>query len=42
MTVPFDDRGEHFLSHTLATATLAWLICAGLARLIKPREMRGT
>jgi membrane-associated PAP2 superfamily phosphatase len=34
-------RGEHFLSHTLATATLAWLICAGLARLIKPREMRG-
>ena len=24
-------RGEHFLSHTLATAALAWLLCAGLA-----------
>ena len=24
-------RGEHFLSHTLATALLAWLLCAGLA-----------
>ena len=29
-------RGEHFLSHSLATATLAWLICAGLARWIEP------
>lgn len=29
-------RGEHFLSHTLVTAALAWLICAGLARLIRP------
>lgn len=29
-------RGEHFLSHTLATAALAWLICAVLARWIKP------
>jgi len=29
-------RGEHFLSHTLATAALAWLMCAGLARWIKP------
>jgi membrane-associated PAP2 superfamily phosphatase len=24
-------RGEHFLSHTLATVALAWLLCAGLA-----------
>jgi membrane-associated PAP2 superfamily phosphatase len=29
-------RGEHFLSHTLATAALAWLICTILARWIKP------
>jgi len=29
-------RGEHFLSHTLVTAALAWLICAGLARAIGP------
>lgn len=29
-------RGEHFLSHTLATGSLAWLICVLLARLIKP------
>ncbi len=28
-------RGEHFLSHTLATATLAWLLCAGLALAMK-------
>jgi membrane-associated PAP2 superfamily phosphatase len=24
-------RGEHFLSHTLATGLIAWLLCAGLA-----------
>jgi membrane-associated PAP2 superfamily phosphatase len=30
-------RGEHFLSHTLATAALAWLVCAGLARWIRPQ-----
>ena len=29
-------RGEHFLSHTLATCALAWLICALLARWIRP------
>lgn len=29
-------RGEHFLSHTLVTATLAWLLCAGFARLLRP------
>ncbi len=28
-------RGEHFLSHTLATAALAWLLCAALALLLK-------
>jgi membrane-associated PAP2 superfamily phosphatase len=28
-------RGEHFLSHTLATAALAWLLCAGLALAMK-------
>ena len=28
-------RGEHFLSHTLATAALAWFLCAGLAFLMK-------
>jgi membrane-associated PAP2 superfamily phosphatase len=32
-------RGEHFLSHTLATAMLAWLIAAGLARWLKPAEL---
>jgi membrane-associated PAP2 superfamily phosphatase len=32
-------RGEHFLSHTLATAALAWLLCIGLAFLLrKPLE----
>ena len=32
-------RGEHFLSHTLATAALAWLLCVGLALLLrKPLE----
>ena len=29
-------RGEHFLSHTLATGLLAWLIAAALARLLRP------
>jgi membrane-associated PAP2 superfamily phosphatase len=29
-------RGEHFLSHTLATAALAWLLAAVLARWLKP------
>lgn len=29
-------RGEHFLSHTLATGLLAWLICALLARWVRP------
>ena len=29
-------RGEHFLSHTLATALIAWLVSALLARYIKP------
>jgi len=33
-------RGEHFLSHTLATAALAWLLCAGLAWLMKGRLVR--
>ena len=28
-------RGEHFLSHTLATAALAWLLCAGLALVLR-------
>jgi membrane-associated PAP2 superfamily phosphatase len=28
-------RGEHFLSHTLATAALAWLLCVGLAFLLR-------
>jgi membrane-associated PAP2 superfamily phosphatase len=28
-------RGEHFLSHTLATAALAWFLCLGLALLMK-------
>jgi membrane-associated PAP2 superfamily phosphatase len=30
-------RGEHFLSHTLATAALAWLVCALLVRWIRPQ-----
>lgn len=29
-------RGEHFLSHTLATGLLAWLLAALLARWIRP------
>jgi len=29
-------RGEHFLSHTLATALIAWLVSVCLARLIEP------
>jgi membrane-associated PAP2 superfamily phosphatase len=29
-------RGEHFLSHTVTTALIAWLISAVLARLIEP------
>jgi membrane-associated PAP2 superfamily phosphatase len=33
-------RGEHFLSHTLATAALAWLLCAGLAWLMQDRLAR--
>ena len=33
-------RGEHFLSPTLATAALAWLLCAGLAWLMKGRLAR--
>ncbi|MEY4133436.1 MAG: hypothetical protein RL592_1494 [Verrucomicrobiota bacterium] len=32
-------RGEHFLSHTVATAVLAWLIVAVLARWLKPGEL---
>jgi len=32
-------RGEHFLSHTLATAALAWLIAACLARWLRPDEV---
>ena len=38
-------RGEHFLSHTLATAVLAWLLCAGLALAMKrpmTREVSST
>lgn len=34
-------RGEHFLSHTLVTAALAWLICAALARVIRPGASAG-
>ena len=30
-------RGEHFLSHTLATAVLAWLVCVLLVRWIRPQ-----
>lgn len=29
-------RGEHFLSHTLATGLIAWLLCALFARLFGP------
>jgi len=29
-------RGEHFLSHTLATAALAWWVCTLLTRWIRP------
>lgn len=29
-------RGEHFLSHTLTTALIAWIVAACLARLIEP------
>ncbi len=29
-------RGEHFISHTLVTAAIAWVLCAGLARMIRP------
>jgi len=32
-------RGEHFLSHTLATAMLAWLLSAVLARWLMPAEV---
>ncbi|MFZ9979253.1 MAG: phosphatase PAP2 family protein [Opitutales bacterium] len=35
-------RGEHFLSHTLATAALAWLLSAALARWLKPAEVSST
>jgi membrane-associated PAP2 superfamily phosphatase len=35
-------RGEHFLSHTLATATIAWLIAACFARWLKPNEVSST
>lgn len=32
-------RGEHFLSHTISTAVLAWLIVACLARWVRPGEL---
>ena len=35
-------RGEHFLSHTLATAVLAWLLAALLARGFSPAEVSST
>jgi membrane-associated PAP2 superfamily phosphatase len=35
-------RGEHFLSHTLATAAIAWLVAAILARWLKPAEVSST
>jgi membrane-associated PAP2 superfamily phosphatase len=35
-------RGEHFLSHTLATAALAWLLVAGLARACRPTGVSST
>lgn len=31
-------RGEHFLSHTLVTAALAWLVAAALARAMRPAD----
>lgn len=31
-------RGEHFLSHTLVTAVLAWLVSAALARALRPSD----
>jgi membrane-associated PAP2 superfamily phosphatase len=31
-------RGEHMLSHTLATLGVAWLLAAGLALVIKPTQ----
>ena len=30
-------RGEHFVSHTLATAALAWLVCVLLAWWLRPQ-----
>jgi membrane-associated PAP2 superfamily phosphatase len=35
-------RGEHFLSHTLATAALAWLLVAVLARVCRPTGVSST
>jgi membrane-associated PAP2 superfamily phosphatase len=35
-------RGEHFLSHTLATAALAWLLAAALARACRPTGVSST
>jgi membrane-associated PAP2 superfamily phosphatase len=35
-------RGEHFLSHTLATAALAWLLAAALARTCRPAGVSST
>jgi len=32
-------RGEHFLSHTLVTAALAWFICVMLARAMRPADL---
>jgi len=32
-------RGEHFLSHTLATAAIAWLVAAGMASLVRPATL---
>ena len=32
-------RGEHFLSHTLVTAALAWLVAAALARAMRPADL---
>jgi len=32
-------RGEHFLSHTLATAAIAWLLAAALARAVRPTAL---
>ena len=29
-------RGEHFISHTVVTAAIAWVLCAGLARVLRP------